>query len=437
MKREAKDNGRVVAVRVLSTVFSGNRFASDLLDEEFRKRCLEPRERRLATELVYGCVRRKGTLDWVIERGARRSMDKISRRLRDILRVGLYQMLFLERVPRYAAVNEAVELAKRYGPRGAEKFVNAVMRNAPRSLEEIQFPGDVSPFRRFAIRYSFPEWLVRRWIERRGEEEAERICSVQSSQAPLTVRVNRLRCTRGELLARLAEEGVEARADAGHALAVAVDKLPCSIGSLPAFRDGWFQVQDVSGMLVLDVCGARAGEKVADLCSAPGGKATGLAECMGNEGELHCLDISGEKTAKVRENAERLGCSIVDVRRGDSLRASRYVEAGTMDRVLVDAPCSNTGVLRRRPEVRWRLREADIARLARRQLKLLNAASGIVRPGGSLIYSTCSIEPEENAKLVETFLGNRKGFHLEFGREMIPREGGHDGGYVARMVWRH
>ncbi|MCX6338792.1 MAG: 16S rRNA (cytosine(967)-C(5))-methyltransferase RsmB [Candidatus Aureabacteria bacterium] len=426
---------REAAFRVLRGALRSDVFVSELLDREFRLSALPLEDRRLATELAYGCLRRRGTLDAVIERCAGRGMREITPGIDDILRLGVYQLLYLDRVPAYAAVDETVELAKRFGPKGSEKFVNAVLRRAQRSQREIApLAGEGSPASSLAAAHSHPLWLVERWLARWGRVEVEALCVANNTAPPFTVRVNRVRISRDELMTRLARESARAVPHGGHPLALDIEELPCPLRDLASFREGLFQVQDVSGMRVVDLLGPRARERIADLCAGPGGKATGIAEAMGDEGEVICVELRGRKAGMISENAKRLGLNCITVVIGDALRAGTSIDTQPVDRVLVDAPCSNTGVLRRRPEARWRVSENDIGRLAGRQVALLTAGAAVVRRGGILVYSTCSIEPEENEKVVERFLQEFPAFGIEDQISLYPHRSGCDGGYAARLV---
>lgn len=392
-------------------------------------------DRALATELAYGCLRMRGTLDRAIEQSAGRPMGRISPGLREILRMGAYQLLFLDRIPAYAAVDEAVKLASLHGRRGGEKFVNAVLRNAPRKVGDIRFPDRAAdPVEYLAAARSHPAWLVRRWIARMGEAAAEALCAAGNSTPPLTARVNTIRATRESLIASLSAEGVRAAPNDGHPLAVDISGLPRPLKELAAFRNGLFAVQDVSAMRIADLVGARRGERIVDLCAGPGGKAAAVAAAAGDGAEVVCLDASPVKAEMVRETAGRLGLRSIRCVVGDARRAARVPGLAPADRVLLDAPCSNTGVLRRRPEARWRLRPWDIARLAKAQAALLSSAAVVVRPGGALVYGTCSVEPEENRGVVEAFLASEPRFRLDSEIELIPAADGCDGGYGARMI---
>jgi 16S rRNA (cytosine967-C5)-methyltransferase len=276
--------------------------------------------------------------------------------------------------------------------------------------------------------------LVERWLKRWGRGEVEALCSANNAVPSLVARVNRLKITRDGLITALASDGARAVPLSGHPFALIIEELPRPLSDLDSFRKGLFQVQDVSGIRIADFLGARPGEKIADLCAGPGGKATAIAEAMRDEGRLICVELRKKKADRISENAKRLGVKCIKVVVGDALKVRGLLRRDVMDRVLVDAPCSNTGVLGKRPEARWRLREGDIARLAEIQLRLLSAAAAVVRHQGVLVYSTCSIEPDENEKVVERFLERFPGFEIEDQLALHPHTSGCDGGYAARLV---
>ncbi|MCX6356905.1 MAG: 16S rRNA (cytosine(967)-C(5))-methyltransferase RsmB [Candidatus Aureabacteria bacterium] len=430
-----KISGREVALAILRKVLKGNRFIDELLETELGRHAPPPAERGLATELAYGCVRRRGTLDWVVASCAGRPLERISEGLRDILRIGVYQLLYCDRIPAYAAVHEAVEQAKRHGPPGSSLFVNAVLRQASRTLSALAFPPrEADPARHCAVLHSHPQWLVERWIGRWGYDAAEALCIADNRTPTLTVRVNTLKTDRDSLIAALAREGVDAAPIEADEAAVRLGGLSRPLGEIGAFREGLFQVQDLSGIRIARFLSARKGERIADLCAAPGGKATAIAELTGDAVEICCVDRTPEKVAMIETNARRLGVRSIRTVVGDAREPDACGGGARFDRVLLDAPCSNTGVLGRRPEVRWRLTPDDIARLALLQRSLLDAAWGSVRAGGVLVYSTCSVEPEENEELVRGFVSAHHAATLEEELHMLPHRDGCDGAYAARLV---
>jgi 16S rRNA (cytosine967-C5)-methyltransferase len=399
---------RDVAARVLERVEADASFADLALQRELDARRLPVRDAALATELAYGTLRWQRYLDWILAPHSRRPLEALDPRVRVILRMTAYQIALLERVPSFAAVNDAVTLAPRTPGVGA--FVNAVLRSfarrAPREREPAP-PRD--PIDALATRCSFPTWLAERWVVRYGREDAEALMRALNGRPPLTLRANALRISRDALTQRLAtEEGLDGRPTrhAPEGLVVGPGGDP---GAWRAFADGSFAVQDEASMLIARLLAPEPGSTVADVCAAPGTKTTHLAELMADRGRVLAFDREPERLARVREAAARLGITIIDAREGPvEALAPRFVDA--CDRVLVDAPCSNLGVLRRNPEVKWRRQPSDLSVASRRQSEILAAAATMVKRGGRLVYATCSLEPEENEAVVHAFLGTRPDF---------------------------
>ena len=404
---------RVVAARVLERVERDDAFADLALDAEVSRQRLDPRDIALATELVYGTLRQQRYLDWLIAPHSKRPLAELDVRVLALLRLTAYQIVFLERVPAFAAVNDAVTLARRPGAPGVHRYVNAVLRSfARRGAREREPALPADALEGLAIRESHPTWLAARWIGRYGEDEAVALMRAMNERPPLTLRTNTLRTTREALAERLRREhGLEprVRAAAHEAIDVTHGGAP---GAWPAFDDGWFAVQDEASMLVSHLLEPRAGETVADVCAAPGTKTTHLAQLMENRGHILAFDPQPARLARVPDAAARLGVTIVEPTDGAvETLAPRFGE--TCDAVLVDAPCSNLGVLRRNPEVKWRREDADVTASAERQRAILGAAATLVKPGGRLVYATCSLEPEENDGVAATFLASRRDFAID------------------------
>jgi 16S rRNA (cytosine967-C5)-methyltransferase len=402
---------RDVAARVLERVETDASFADSALDAELTSRRLEPRDAALATELVYGALRWQGYLDWILAPHSRRRLPSLDPRVRVLLRMTAYQIAFLERVPAFAAVNDAVTLAPR-SP-GVSAFVNAVLRSVSRRGAREREPAPPrNPIDALAARCSFPTWIVERWVVRYGRDEAESLMRALNERPPLTLRANRLRITRDELGRRLADEdGLDSRPTrlAPEGLVVGPGGAP---GEWRAFVDGGFAVQDEASMLIARLLAPEPGETVADVCAAPGTKTTHLAELMDNRGRILAFDREPTRLARVGEAAARLGISIIDAREGPVESLAKDFQAAC-DGVLVDAPCSNLGVLRRNPEVKWRRQPSDIALASQRQREILGSAAAMVRPGGRLVYATCSLEPEENDDVARAFLAAKPEFRLD------------------------
>ncbi len=369
---------------------------------------MERRERALCTELVLGTLRWRGRLDHALAQCSRRPLEEVDPALLTTLRMGAYQLLYLDRVPDSAAVNESVRLARRAAGRGAGGFVNAVLRALLR--QDIRWPGDdADPVQRLAVQTSHPPWLVQRWLDRLGPQEAEQALLAHNQPAPLVLRVNRRRTDPGALRTRLEAEGVQPEPGVWSDDALQVSQGNPLAGD--AFREGLFYVQGEASMLVAELVGAQPGERIADLCAAPGGKATQLAAVLHTRGLLLACDLQSRRLALVRDNARRLGLDRIRLVVHDAGRPA--IRPGSLDRALLDAPCSGTGVLRRHPEIRWRRELDDVHRLASLQARLLDAAAQTVRPGGRLVYSVCSLEPEEGSEVVQRFLQRRSDYRID------------------------
>ncbi|EAX48606.1 sun protein [Thermosinus carboxydivorans Nor1] len=440
-------NAREVALKVINRVDIDGAYANIALAQEMSQRDLTDRDRRFITELVYGTVKAGATLDWILSHYSSRPLDKIHPVIRNILRMGIYQIFFLSRIPVSAACNEAVKLAQKYGHAGTVKFVNAVLRSAGRSPDKVVYPDrERDPEKYIALRYFHPEWLVRRWVARFGAAICERLCEANNETPPLSLRTNTLKTSRADLLRRLAGEGVVCEPSAWAPEGILCHEYP-ALSKLASLRAGLFQVQDESSMTVAHVLSPRPGDFVIDACGAPGGKSTHIAALMGNKGKVLATDIYEHKLALMRDNAVRLGISILETQLLDAVKLGELYP-GQADRVLVDAPCSGLGVLRRKPDSRWRKNEQMLTDLPRLQLAILASAAKCLKPGGILVYSTCTTEPEENGEVVKSFLATNPEFILEpagrylpVGRqeEMVqlwPHADGVDGFFIARMVRR-
>jgi 16S rRNA (cytosine967-C5)-methyltransferase len=402
---------REVAVRALERVEAAASFADIALDHELASLPVSPRDAALAMELVYGTLRWQRYLDWILAPHSRRRLETLDARVRVILRMTAYQIALLDRVPTFAAVNDAVTLAPRTP--GVKPFVNAVLRSfARRAPHEREPAAPRDPLEALATRCSFPTWLAARWVARFGREEAEALMRASNERPPLTLRANALRTTRDALAERLAaEEGLAVRPTrhAPEGLVVGPGGAPAS---WRAFGDGSFAVQDEASMLVGRLLAPEPGATVADVCAAPGTKTTHIAELMADRGRVLAFDREPERLARVREAAARLGITVVDARDGAvDVVAPGFRDA--CDAVLVDAPCSNLGVIRRNPEVKWRRQPSDLGPASRQQSEILAAAATMVKPGGRLVYATCSLEPEENEAVVSAFLRARPEFAID------------------------
>lgn len=403
---------RAVAARVLERVEADDAWADLVLDAELQRGAIDPRDVGLATEIVYGTLRWQRYLDWILTPHSRRRLDALDARVRVALRMTAYQLVFLERVPAFAAVNDAVTLARGRRP-GLAQYANAVLRSfARRGVREREPAPPRDPVDALATRCSFPTWLAARWIARYGAADAEALMRALNARPPVTLRANTLRLTREALAARLASEDAVTTRPTSHAPEGLLAEHAGQPGSWRAFAEGACVAQDEASMLVARLLEPRPGETVADVCAAPGTKTTHLAQLMENRGRVLALDPQPARLARVTDAAARLGISIVETVAGTA-QAAAGARVATCDAVLVDAPCSNLGVLRRNPEVKWRRRPEDLPATAARQRDILDAAATMCRRGGRLVYATCSLEPEENEEVVAAFLARHGDFGLD------------------------
>lgn len=445
-------SAREAALRALRDVDVKEAYANLALDAHLTRSKLEGRDRALATELVYGVTRRRGSIDWAIGQVATRPMSEIDPWIRNILREAVYQILYMERIPHSAAVDEGVELAKQYGHTGVAKFVNGVLRSLLRKLPTLRWPDPAAdPVFALAVRHSYPEWLVTDWTSRFGTDAAVKLMETGNLVPPLTVRANRLKGTRDQVAEALAAEEVRTEPTAHSPYGLVIHDLTSSsyLDRLKAMKAGLLTVQDESSMLVGPVVNPQPGQVIIDVAAAPGGKTTHMAELMENQGRIVAMDIHPHKVDLIEQNAKRLGATIIEGLCADAREVGKLF-AGKADAVLCDVPCSGLGTLARRPDARWRKTPEDVIQLVPIQQAILESAANAVKPGGTLVYSTCTIEPRENQELVEAFVAAHPEFRLDDIRpflppalaaeaqhgwvQLLPHVHGTDGFFIARMI---
>ena len=421
---------REIALRVLRG--AGGEFVETRLEAELAQTRLSPPDRHLCQELAYGIVRWQATMDWLIGRKTDARAQKPL--LQNLLRLGLYQIFWLDRIPAHAAVHETVELARQSGYNTQAGFINAILRGYLREFDATKGLLAELKTKHPHLGYSHPEWLCARWQTRWGADQAAKLMEWNNTPPKAFARVNTLKADPGKLLAQWRDENVEydfVRRDWLEENAVFELKSHPPLSGLPSFQQGLFYVQDPSTLLAVRELDPQPGESVLDLCAAPGGKLTAIAQLMRNEGRLVAHDTTSERLKLIDQNCTRLGITCVQT----VLPSTFNPQPSTpFDRILIDAPCSNTGVMRRRVDLRWRIRLAEIGRLRSAQLELLRQAASLLIPGGLLVYSTCSLEPEENIEVVTEFLAQHADFKLERTRELLPFVDGVDGTYVARLA---
>jgi len=431
LKAVSAGKPREIALRILQRGADGD-FLENRLAAALAQSPLSPPDRHLCQELAYGITRWQATLDWLI---ARKTAGRAQKpKLQSLLRLGLYQIFWLDRIPNHAAVHETVELAKHEGFHTQAGFINALLRGYLREFDATARLLAELKTQQPHLGYSHPEWLARRWHERWGADRAAQLMEWNNQPPKTFARVNTLKADPGKLLTQWRDEGVEYdffRRDWLEENLVFELKSHPPLSRLPSFQQGQFYVQDPSTLLAVRELDPQSGENVLDLCAAPGGKLTAIAQFMHNEGRLVAHDTGPERLELIHQNCARLGVTCVETLIPSTLNAQP--PAG-FDRILVDAPCSNTGVMRRRIDLRWRIRPEELGRLRAIQLELLRQAAPLLKPGGTLVYSTCSLEPEENSDVAREFLATHIEFKLERMRELLPFVEGVDGTCVARMV---
>lgn len=431
--------GGVTTPRVVAAGICADLRRGEMLDSSFERRAseLDARDRRWLRELVYGMLRARGAIDAILEERVRGGLSRVDADLVSLMRLGVYQLLHMGSVPAYAAIAQTVELAKVRHGIGASKLMNAVLRRIDRESSDLTVPLPADPLEAMAVKYSHPGWLVARWLSRWGEESTAVLLMKNNSDAPVVIRPFGI--VREQLEAMLEASGADVE-DAPLARESIQISGGISLTELGAFRQGLFFVQDPGATLVTQYAAIPPGAVVADLCAAPGGKALELSRTAR---VVLALDRSPQRLVRLLENRARLEVSNLYVAAGDA----RFPAIREADAVLIDVPCTGTGTFRRHPDARWRLKASDLLVMVALQASILRAAASVVKPGGLLIYSTCSLEPEENDARIEDFLARNPEWTLEppprgavpaetIDRgylRVLPQVHGSDGAFAARL----
>ncbi len=423
-------NPRQLAFLALRDIHKQGAFTDIALDRVLRSAELNSADRGLVTELVYGSVRRQRTLDAIIDQLGKKKAHQQPPDFRTILHIGLYQLRYQERIPASAAVNTTVELAKANGFKGLAGVVNGLLRQYerlaatppdaansnpksniqnPTSNDPLQLPTD--SVERLGVLHSFPDWIIQMWLEQLGTEETEQLCQWFNQPATIDLRVNPLRVSIEDVEAAMQSAGVDVRRVPHLPQALRVVGGTGNIQQLPGFSEGWWTVQDSSAQLVSHLLNPQPGDVVIDACAAPGGKTTHMAELMGDEGKICACDRAASRLKKLQENAQRLQLQSIQIFTGDSRNFPQFTNSA--DKVLLDAPCSGLGTLHRRPDIRWRVTPATVQELSLLQGELLQQAATWVKPGGILVYATCTLHPQENEGVIQSFLDRHSRWQIE------------------------
>jgi 16S rRNA (cytosine967-C5)-methyltransferase len=419
----SKKNPRAICLDILNRVEGTDVHPDRLLTDSFKRyRYLTSLDRAFLTELTYGVIRWRGKLDWVIRYFSKIPFEKIEPGTLNILRLGLYQILYLTRTPSSAAVNESVELAKRIRGKGGAGFVNAVLRSSIRQKDEILYPErDQDPAFHISVVQSHPLWLVQRWVKELGVEETLRVCKDNNQISPLTLRTNTLKINRAHLIENLRKKELKPLPSTFSEEGILLQDPPPT-SELPFLKEGLYIIQDEASQLITSIVDPKPGERILDACAAPGGKTTHMAQAMENRGEIYALDLSKGKLDLIEEMCQRLGITSVKMVKGDAAAPLPISQGLVFDRILADVPCSGFGTLRKNPDLKWRRGEKDIKRLSELQFSILSNLSAYVRGGGLLVYSTCTVFHEENEDVVERVLGEHPEFRLEPLDRILPQK---------------
>lgn len=438
---------RQVALDILLSIEKEKSFSNIALNKMIPK-TMERRDENFIRELVYGVIENKLYIDYIIKNASKIKIKKIHPLVMSILRLGIYQIIFMDSVPNSAAVNESVNLAKKRGHKGTITFVNGVLRNISRNPSEFNRLDSNKPLEYLSIKYSHPEYLVEEWLGQYGYDFTEKLLEANNLTPPLNIRVNTLKTNREDLIKKLKVKNIECEKGILSKSSLMV-KNPHRIIESDEFKSGLFTIQDESSMLVGQVLNPQEGSLVLDMCSAPGGKATHIAQLMNNKGRIIARDIYDHKIKLIEENIKRLDAKIIETELFDALKLDDKL-INKVDYCLIDAPCSGLGLIRRKPEIKWNRKKNHIEDLISLQYQILNTGKNYIKDGGILLYSTCTIYDGENLSMIRSFLENNKNFRLEpiteideqfdeYGTlkdgfiQLYPHIHGTDGFFIAKM----
>ena len=435
---------RGLAVKILNRVERTDAYLDKLLDNELRNAELNGPDKALLYEIVHGVTRWEGRLDWILNGFYKGQFSKAIPNLKNGLRVALYQILFLDRIPDHAAVNEAVEFVKKLQGQKPADLTNAILRNIIRNKNSIRYPDpneDIIGY--LSAYYSHPAWMVKRYLERFGREDTEKLLNANNEKPYLTLRINAIKTNPQEFKNLLQQVNLKYKPGKFLPEFVQLQNLT-NITAWDYYVKGYFNIQDESAGLAVRLLDVAPGMNVLDMCAAPGGKTAYLGSLMNNQGSITALDRYEGRLKLVRKNNERLGLTCVTTIESDALE----FESKPFDRVLADVPCSGSGTLSKKPDIKWKKDIFDLRKMSEIQLKLIDKASTFVKAGGVLVYSTCSIEPEENIEVVKKFLETHPNFKLESAKgkvedtlvdengciQTLPQKHQMDGAFAAKLI---
>ena len=416
------DKPREIALKILAGQMDRPLRQEDEAEVLFKLHVPDERDRAFVNNIVQGVLRWRLRLDWIIRQFSAFPLKKLDEDILNILRMALYQIFFMDRVPESAAVNEAVNLSRAIkGPRHVISFVNGILRAVCRGRGDIRFPDrERDGVQYLSAFYSYPAWLVEKWIRELGGEAAEALLSAQNRIREINIRANTLRTGRDALVDALIRDGINAAPLRWSPQGIVLEGFRGRVDPLEAFKNGLFQVQDQSAQIASHLLSVEAGDRVLDICAGFGGKSTHLAELMGGEGLVVSLDNNRERLARLASNAERLGIKNISPIEADASVPLSPLFQEKFNRVIIDAPCSGLGVISRHPDIKWNRQEEDIPRLAAMQKRFLDAAVSVVEKGGELLYVVCTVSREENEGVVREFLEGHRDVSLVDLRRQAP-----------------
>ena len=415
-------NARAMALQVLLAWHKTGTYPDQLLRELLVKNPqVKPSDRALMYQLVYGVLRWQGKLDWILKQFSQKPLEKLSLKTLYILRLGVFQIISLSRIPASAAVNESVELAKSSRAPWTAGFVNAILRYANRGKEDIFYPLQDDPVSYLAVNFSHPTWLVKKWIETWGFEKTKSLCQANNRVPAISIRVNRLKISRQQLMERLQTAAFQVKELPFSPEGIRVEDPDFPLVQSQWYRQGLFQIQDEASQMIARILDPKPGENILDLCAGAGGKATHLAQLMNNKGRILAVDLHQGKIKDLMENVERMGIDVIQGMTGDGLKENLFQKNPVLfDRILIDAPCSGWGVIGRNPDLKWRLGPEDSHRLALMQNKFLQNAVKWLRSNGVLVYCTCTLSREENQDVIQRLLNDYSELIMEDVSPFLP-----------------
>ncbi len=423
-------NAREIALRALYDIDVNGAYLNIVLKNSLDK--ADVRDRGFVTELIYGVITNKIALDYIISRYSKIRLKKISSWVLNILRLGVFQIYYMDKIPHNAICDEAVKLAKKYSHKAGCGFVNGILRNFSREKENFSFPKLENRAEELSLKYSYPIWLTERIVAEYGEEKCEELYKENARAHSPVLRVNSLKTTVSSLIEILKDEGVECEEIKQPISCVKVNGA-LNVNQSRAYSEGLFSLQNISSQLAVNVLDAREGELVIDMCAAPGGKSCAIAERMNNKGKVLSFDIFEHKVKLIEEAAKRLGIDIIDAKVKNSAQKDESL-LNCADRVLADVPCSGFGVIHKKPDIKYSRKEEDIEGLTKIQREILNNSAQYVKPGGVLVYSTCTILPEENRMRISEFLKEHANFKKVFEQQLLTSEMGESGFYICKLL---